>query len=1164
MKFSLIAVFCFLSSLLYSQDFRGTIEGQVTDQSSSAIPGAAIKITNNQTGEAKDVKSNNQGYYSLPYLNPGNYTIEATASGFETLRQTEIALRVADKLNLPLRMAVGQMSQEVTITGQQEVLDTGSADRGLVFDPLKTEQLPLNGRQEYMLMALTPGVLFTQEQFGASGFSGTRGWDVNSSYKINGARPGENVFLLNGAPISDNGGTWDLAPNIEAVQEFKVMTNTYDAQYGHFGGGAVNTTIKSGGNAYHGDVFDYFRNSYMDANNFGNNYNGQPTPYHNQHQFGGVVGGPVRKNKDFFFASFEGWREVLPAPSTNTVPTADEIAGNFAATPYTIYDPLTSAPCTSATCTGTHVYVRQPFAGDVVPSSRINPVGAKILSYYPRPTIGGFQGNFNAPNVRDQYMYNQPIGRWDHNFGDKDKIYGLATFQHGTENRNSSGFPSPADSGNIQNARTDQNYIIGYTRILSPTAVFDARLSYARFTQSSPSQGDPTFLASNLGISNSVCAPTVPQCSAPVVSFGNSLGNLFGGGSNALVNWYSFNTWDFNPSITLTRGKHTFHVGFEWLYNARPSESDGYGTGLLSFGTGWTQHYSDQQSGTYDGNSVATALLGNPTSGQVDYNAQLYITRPFYSGYIQDDWKVTPKLTINWGMRYELQVPWKDRFNRVTRGFDYNVVNPDSAPVLAAWNAINAANPGTLPPAPANLYGSLIFAGVTGASPRIYQTDYTNVAPRLGMAYRIGDKTVLRAGGGVFYQYQSNNSNTQYGFSQTTSYNTSLTTGLTPSANGFTGPYSLANPFPLGIASPAGSSLGALTNVGNSFSYNNPSWRSQRTYQASIAIQRELPWHTNLEVAYAYNLQIFVPVSLNTDHISLANQNLGIANPSYLSRSVPNPFYGILPTTSSIGANSTISYGTLLQPDPLWNGGETQNYGMQVGHYRSDELQIKVERRVGGGENKGGVLTYVVSYTHGKQMQADHRTDNWNLAEPLDYEIDDGTKINSFAFSGIYDLPFGKGRAYLNGGNRLVNRLVGDWRADYILTYYSGFPIGIPGSYNFNCGPWNAPSQNENQWFNNNVASCYTLRPTNTLNPYQDRFSTIFRQAVPQLNAAVEKTIHVTERYRFSLRLEGFNVTNKAIRNPPDTTVTDVQFGQLGKNQYNFPRTLQIGGKFYF
>jgi hypothetical protein len=1167
MKKLLLIPLLLLSAFVYSQDFRGTIEGLVTDPSGSVIPNATVKITNTQTSESKEVKTNNQGYYTIPYLTPSTYTVEVSAPGFEKLRQTEIAVRVADKLNLPFRLTMGQMTQEVTITGQQEVLDTGSADRGLVFDPLKTEQLPLNGRQEYMLMALTPGVLFTQEQFGASGFSGTRGWDVNSSYKINGARPGENVFFLNGAPISDNGGTWDVAPNIEAVQEFKVMTNTYDAQYGHFGGGAVNTTIKSGGNAYHGDVFDYFRNSYMDANNFGNNYNGQPTPYHNQHQFGGVVGGPVRKNKDYFFASFEGWREVLPAPSSNTVPTADELAGNFAATPYLIYDPLTSAGCTASTCTGTHVYVRQPFPGDVIPNTRINPIGAKILSYYPKPTILGYQTNFNAPNIKDQYAYNQPLGKWDHNFGDSDKVSATVTFQHGTENRNSSGFPPPADSGNINNARTDQNYIASYTHIFSPSMVFDARLSFGRFTQSAPNQGDPSFLASTLGIHGS-CAPTVPQCSSPVFNFGNSLGNLFGSGSpgstsSALINWYSYNTWDFNPGLTINRGKHTTHIGFEWLYAARPSQGSGNATGVFNFGTSWTQHYSDQQSGTFDGNSVATALLGFPSSGTIEYNAQLYITRPYYAGYIQDDWKITPKLTLNLGLRYEVQIPWKDRFNRVTRGFDYNVVNPVSSQVLANWNSINSTTPGLLPAPPSALNGSLIFAGVNGQSSRIYDTDWTDVAPRIGLAYRLTPKTVLRTGGGVFYQYQSNNSNTQYGFSQSTPYNTSTTGGLFPSATSFTSPYSLANPFPNGIASPAGSSLGALTNIGNSFSYNNPSWRAQRTYQWSFAIQRELPWHTNLEVAYAYNLQIFVPIGYNTDHISLANQNLGIANPSYLSKSVPNPFYGILPATSSIGANPTISYGTLLQPNPLWNGGMTQNYGMQVGHYRSDELQISVDKRLGGGQNKGGAFTYVISYTHGKQMQADHRTDNWNLLEPLDYEIDDGTKLNSFALSGLYDLPFGQGRAFLSNG-KMLNRLAGNWRADYIFTYYSGFPVGIPGGYYFNCGNWQAQSQDENHWFNNNVAGCYTQRPTNSLNPYQDRFSTIFRQAVPQLNAAVEKQIFVNERYKFSLRLEGFNVTNKAIRNPPDTTVTDIQFGQLGKNQYNFPRTLQIGGKFYF
>ncbi len=421
----------------------------------------------------------------------------------------------------------------------------------------------------------------------------------------------------------------------------------------------------------------------------------------------------------------------------------------------------------------------------------------------------------------------------------------------------------------------------------------------------------------------------------------------------------------------------------------------------------------------------------------------------------------------------------------------------------------------------------------------------------------------MRAGGGVFYQYQSNNSNTQYGYSQSTPYVTSLDGGQTPAANSFTGPYSLANPFPNGIQPPAGNSQGLLTNIGNSLSYNNPSWRAERTYQSSVAIQRELPWRTNLEVAYAFNLQIFVPISLNTDHISLANQLAGVANPTFLSKPVPNPFYGILPITSSIGSSPTISYGTLLQPDPLFNGGITQNYGMQVGHYRSDELQISVEKRVGGTSGRGGLFTYVLSYTHGKQMQADHRTDNWNLLEPLDYEIDDGTKLNDFSFSGVYDLPFGRGRALLNTDNKFLDRVFGGWRTDFILTYFSGFPVGIPGGYYYNCGPWSVPDPSENEWFNNNK-SCYTIRPPNSLNPYQDRFSTIFHPAVPQLNAAISKTIPINDRYKFSLRLEAFNVTNTPLRNPPDTTVTDVQFGQLPKSQYNFPRTLQIAGKFYF
>src|SRR5216684_1041830 len=314
------AVLCVSFSL--AQDYRATILGQVTDPSGSAIPNATVKATRVDTNTTTEVKASANGIYTIPFLNPGTYTVEASAAGFTTLKRENITLLTADKLNLPLKLQLGQMTQEVTVIGQQEMLDTATASRGLNFDPIKTQEYPLNGRQTYMLMALTPGVIFTQEAFGATGFSGTRGWDVNNSYMINGGRTGTSQFLLNGAPISNNDGTWQLAPNVEAVQEFKVMTNTYDAQYGRFGGGVVNTTVKSGTSDWHGDVFEYFRNRVFDANYFQNNFVGRPLQTHNQHQFGGVIGGPIRKEKDFIFGSFEGWREIIGFSATSNVPAA--------------------------------------------------------------------------------------------------------------------------------------------------------------------------------------------------------------------------------------------------------------------------------------------------------------------------------------------------------------------------------------------------------------------------------------------------------------------------------------------------------------------------------------------------------------------------------------------------------------------------------------------------------------------------------------------------------------------------------------------------------------------------------------------------------------------------------------------------------------------------
>lgn len=280
-------------------------------------------------------------------------------------------------------------------------------------------------------------------------------------------------------------------------------------------------------------------------------------------------------------------------------------------------------------------------------------------------------------------------------------------------------------------------------------------------------------------------------------------------------------------------------------------------------------------------------------------------------------------------------------------------------------------------------------------------------------------------------------------------------------------------------------------------------------------------------------------------------------NVSLMNTQFQNPFYGVLPKTQSIAQNPTISYGQLLRNWPLFT--QLQQDYIQVGHYRSDQLQVRLEKRLLGNE-KTGVFTYVLSYTFGKQLSADHRIDNWNTAEPLLYQIDSQDKAHEFAFSGVYDLPFGRGTAWLNTSNPVLSRLAGNWRLDYILTYASGYPVAWPGLIN-NCATWATAGQNENSWFNNNK-SCYSTLPPYTLRTTPDHFPNIVNPSAPQLNAAVEKTIPLHERYRFVVRAEAFNLLNTPIRPGPDTNFNDSQFGQLPKKQLNFPRTLQLAAKF--
>jgi hypothetical protein len=1161
-----------LSTGLYAQDFRATLTGTVTDPSGAAIPNATVKATNIAVNFTKETKTSADGLFTIPYLDPGVYNIEVTADGFQLLKRPRITLEVAMKLNLPIKMPIGQMTQEITVSAEQEAIDTADANRGLVFDPIKTQEYPLNGRQTYMLMALTPGVVFTQEQFGANGFSGTRGWDVNSSYKINGARTGENLFLLNGAPISDNGGSWQLAPNVEAVQEFKVMTNTYDSSYGRFGGGVVNTTLKSGSNTWNGDVFEYWRNSVMDANFFQNNANGQPKGYHNQHQFGGVVGGPVRKDKDFIFASFEGWQEVVPFPTLSSTPPASLRDGqHFTGLGYTVYDPLTTHACNAATepCQG-QAYIANPFPNNAIPQNRISPIGAKILSYFPDPNGPGINNNFVASGNLGRYYYEQPMFRWDHVFGQNDKFYSLFTFQQGHEYRSSTGFPKPAATGNTNNERNDKNVIADWTHVVSSTTVLDVRASFGRFVQTSPGYSDFSTNAKTLGMTGFVPAPTSPGDVAPSISLGNYSGPILSGGT--AFGWSAYNQYNFTPSITTTRGSHTIRAGFEANYIASGNTDTGSSNGNFTFNSSWTQQLPARQQSPTDGSSVASLLLGYPTSGNISYNDTLYRSRPYYGLYVQDDWKVSPRLTLNIGLRYDVQLPWLERYNRENRGWDPNAVQPLSAAILANWANLktqyDAANPTAkypYPSPPSVLTGGYEFPGVNGAPRRLYDTDWTNIQPRIGFAYRVGDKTVIRGGAGIYYQAATQGGTTT-GFTQSTGYNTSLDGGVTPSAGAsLNGAYSLANPFPNGFAAPTGASQGIQTNIGNGVGYDAPGFSIPRTYQYSFGIQREF-WHSIVaEISYAGNYQNHINLGQNLNHETFPNQTVAIADPAYYSRSIPNPFFGFLPVTSSLGNSANISANNLFRPDPIYQ--DITNYLIQQGWYRSDQLQVRIEQRAFGsatGTGKAGVLTWVLSYAFGKSFEANHRLNGWNASEPIVKEIDNTDKAQNLTISGVWDLPFGHDRRMLNFNNKVARVVVDNWRLTPILSYASGNPTGEPNLIN-TCGDWHATAQSENSWFNNNKSCYQQLANGNVLRTNPDRFSDIRDPGVgPFINLALEKTIPLGERFKLQIRGESFNLFNHAQRPGPDTDINSATFGQLPKSQLNFPRLIQLAAKFYF
>lgn len=732
----------------HSQEFRGTISGKITDVSGAVIQKAAVTAVGpTQTYKAV---SGADGIFTIPFVSPATYLVKISAAGFKSELRPGILIDINKKINLDVVLTVGAASETVTVQATAGLtVNTQDASGGTIMDPEKVQQLPLNGRQSYMLLSLVPGTQFTQTQFGSSGYSGTRAWDQSNAYSINGQSGSFNQFTLDGAPISQqNGGgsgTWNVAPSIDAIEEFKVMTNTYDAQYGRYAGGTVNTILKSGTHSYHGTAYDFWRNSIFDANTFDLNQQNEAKQFHNEHQFGGTFGGPAIPHKDklFFFFSYEGYRQVLPGGKVVSVPTDDMLPdanGNVNLTGYQaakgdghIYDPAT-VHCAVAGQNPCQKYERDPFPDDTIPAARITQIATKIMNLYPKANRSGYFNNY-VYSGSSTYRYNQPIARVDYAINDATKLSSTFQWFAGKEFRLGNGYPGAVANGNIDNYRSTLTDTIDVTHTFSPKLFGDVRVSFNRAYNLSPngalSAGLAKASASDLGLS----MPAIPTTTADLapeinverynVLYGNTKGISF------------FETYVLQPSMTQVWGHHNLHYGVEFMLFHDNVSSIGQPNGTFSFGTGYT--WQNPHYGNNTGGSVADLYLGYPDSGSVQDHTSSYISYKEYGAYIQDDWKVSHKLALNVGIRWDTETSPTERHHHLAAGLCLTCVNPISDSIGSV----------TLP------NGATMVSPIVGTAQ--YETSsltpYENTVgvfqPKFGATYALNDKMVLRGGYGL-------------------------------------------------------------------------------------------------------------------------------------------------------------------------------------------------------------------------------------------------------------------------------------------------------------------------------------------------------------------------------------------------------------------------------
>ena len=686
-RFSTCVVFlCLCAAAAFGQSsFTGTVLGSVTDPAGALVVGASVVVTNTATNESVSVKSGENGFYFVPNLRPGTYKVEVESPGFRRSVQEGIPLQIDQRVRVDVKLVLGATTEVVQVTESAPVIQAEMGSLGQVIDNTKIVSLPLNGRGAFNLIGLAPGV--------AEGSSGSTS---GASARINGGRNRMNEIQLDGVTaVNVKDGNVSYTPMVDALQEFKVVTNSFSAEYGRSGGGVILATIKSGTNAIHGTVFEFLRNDVLNARNFFARPQ-DAKPMLRQNQFGFAVGGPIRRNRTFFFADWQGTSVRTASVRTSVVPTEPLRNGDLRGF-NPIYDPATTR------IEGGQV-LRDAFVGNQIPKSRFDPASAKILTYYPLPNGPGLARNYTVAGPGKNGA-NQGDIRVDHNLGDKVRLMGRYSIND-SNNTPTPTWDGPGNPSNYPTLGRQQNAVASYLHTITPTVVNELRAGLNRVYRQNSA---PTFgqeWPRQLGI------PNVPQDVFPRIEI---TGFAAVGTDSSRPNLVRTTGFQLLNNTTLVRGRHFIKFGFDFRRSFMNAWAPNHPSGRFSFGPLQTGISTNSRSG----DAWASYLLGAGSGLQLLPGLSSYLSFPVYDFYAQDDIKLTPKLTLNLGLRYEPAFHYVEKYNRLTN------FNPETR--------------------------TLDFAGQNGAPRHFYENDWNNFGPRFGLAYNLMPRTVVRMGYGIYF-----------------------------------------------------------------------------------------------------------------------------------------------------------------------------------------------------------------------------------------------------------------------------------------------------------------------------------------------------------------------------------------------------------------------------